>query len=158
MTSKRRPATEQELRAGRALADALDRMNMTHADLADRIQVSAGLISQWVTAVVRLPINRAQDVAEVLNCAPGDICIAYRNLRGESSVRQANQVREPTARYAVPASAPVKRLLALISSGALSSAQIHLLVQNAEAFAAANRSPKREKAAAISTAANLKKA
>jgi hypothetical protein len=140
MSSKRRPATEEELRAGRALAEALDRMHWTHADLADRLQVSLGLISQWVTAVVRLP---------------SDICVGYRKLRGQPD---RHQVRESAARYSIPTSGPVKRLLALISSGALSSAQIQLLVQNAEAFAAANRSPKREKAAAVSTAANLKKA
>jgi transcriptional regulator with XRE-family HTH domain len=155
MSSKRRPATEEELRAGRALAEALDRMHWTHADLADRLQVSLGLISQWVTAVVRLPISRAQDVAELLNVAPSDICVGYRKLRGQPD---RHQVRESAARYSIPTSGPVKRLLALISSGALSSAQIQLLVQNAEAFAAANRSPKREKAAAVSTAANLKKA
>lgn len=152
--AKRRLPTHEELQAGRALAGALQRAGMTHSDLADKISKTPGLISQWVTAVARLPIERAEQVADLLDVKPSEICVAYRSLREHSRP----QVREPRAAYPSAAYHPsVRRLADLIASGALSEQHVQIVMKTAEALAAESRRSKRSKAASNTTAA-LKKA
>lgn len=139
MATNRRPPTAEELQAGDFLGKAIEKAGFTHLTLATALKVSPGLISQWVNAFVRLPISRAERVAELLGVAPGYICVKYRSLRGSS---HRLDVKEPRAAYEVQHQA-VRKIAAMISSGDLSPSQVELLLKTAEAFAQATRLAKK---------------
>lgn len=73
----------------KAFSDAVARRGMVLAELAAKLNLSPGNISQWISGHRPIPWDKAETVAHELGVAPTDISAAYRAhaLRMDAGVR-----------------------------------------------------------------------
>lgn len=91
------PLSAEEIRiAARIKAAIANIPGLTEELVGTALGVTQGQISHWSNGRLRVPADRAADLARVLDIAdPGELSIAFRKL-------QAQGVREPMATYGTP--------------------------------------------------------
>lgn len=92
------PARPTPTPESKAIAAAIERSSISRAAIAERMDVSPGLVSQWASGRRPVAADRAPKLAAILGLDPKNISAAYRHVESEQGnvipIRKAEQTMD----------------------------------------------------------------